>query len=89
MNKLELTELVAVSLNTTKVEAAKAVEAVICGIKNGLKKDKKVVLTGFGTFDLKVRPERQGVHPKTQQVITIPSAKVIRFKEGKEMKESL
>lgn len=89
MNKLELTDKVADNLRISKVDAAKAVDAVIGAIENGLKKGEKVVITGFGTFEVKTRAARQGTHPKTGETINIPASKAIHFKEGKALKESL
>ena len=89
MNKLELTDKVADNLRISKVDAAKAVDAVIGAIEGGLKKGEKVVITGFGTFEVKTRAARQGTHPKTGETINIPASKAIHFKEGKALKESL
>ncbi len=89
MNKLELTEIVSNNLNVTKVEGAKVVDAVIYAIENALKKGDKVVLTGFGTFEVKTRAARIGKHPKTGEDIKIPASKAIHFKEGKALKDSL
>lgn len=89
MNKLELTDKVADNLRISKVEATKAVDAVIGAIESGLKKGEKVVITGFGTFEVKTRAARQGTHPKTGETISIPASKAIHFKEGKALKESL
>ena len=89
MNKLELTDKVADNLRISKVDAAKAVDAVIGAIENGLKKGEKVVITGFGTFEVKTRAARIGKHPKTGEDIKIPASKAIHFKEGKALKDSL
>ena len=89
MNKLELTEIVSNNLNVTKVEGTKIVDAVIYAIENALKKGDKVVLTGFGTFEVKTRAARIGKHPKTGEDIKIPASKAIHFKEGKALKDSL
>ncbi len=89
MNKLELTEIVASNLNETKTDATKLVDAVINAIANGLKKGEKIVITGFGTFEVKSRPAREGKHPKTGETIKIPASKSVHFKEGKALKESL
>ncbi len=89
MNKLELTEIVSNSLNVTKVEGTKIVDSVIGAIENALKKGDKVVLTGFGTFEVKTRAARIGKHPKTGEDIKIPASKAIHFKEGKALKDSL
>ncbi len=89
MNKLELTEIVASNLKETKTDATKLVDAVINAIANGLKKGEKIVITGFGTFEVKSRPAREGKHPKTGETIKIPASKSVHFKEGKALKESL
>ena len=89
MNKLELTEIVATNLNVTKIDAAKAVDAVLFNIEKAWRKGDKVVLTGFGTFEVKTRAARIGKHPKTGEDIKIPASKSVHFKEGKALKESL
>ena len=89
MNKLELTEIVAANLKETKTDASKLVDAVINAIAGGLKKGDKIVITGFGTFEVKSRPAREGKHPKTGEIIKIPASKTVHFKEGKALKESL
>ena len=89
MNKLELTDMVANNLRISKVDATRAVDAVFSGIESSLRKGEKVVITGFGTFEVKKRAARQGTHPKTGETINIPASKAIHFKEGKALKESL
>jgi len=89
MNKLELTEVVAGSLGLGKNEAGKAIDAVIGAIENSLKKGDKVVITGFGTFEVKTRAARIGKHPKTGEKIEIPASKAIHFKPGKALKDEL
>ena len=60
MNKAELVEAVqkALGKETTKRAAEDAVKAVLESIAKGIKKDKKVQLIGFGTFDVKKRAAR-------------------------------
>jgi len=67
MNKAELVEAVQKTLgkDTSKAQAERAVEAVVEGIKGGLKKGKPVQLVGFGTFKVANRKARLGVNPKT------------------------
>ena len=72
MNKAELVESVqkALGKDTSKAGAERAVEAVIDGIKLGLKKGKAVQLVGFGTFKVVQRKARTGVNPKTNVLAT-------------------
>ena len=72
MNKAELVESVqkALGKETSKAQAERSVEAVVDGIKAGLKKGKSVQLVGFGTFKVVNRKARTGVNPKTGQNFT-------------------
>jgi len=89
MNKVELVTTVQKTLGSTKADAERAVDAVISGIKLGVKKTKNVQLIGFGTFKVGNRKARTGVNPKTGQKIKIKASKVIKFSAGKAFKASL
>ncbi|HVE15844.1 MAG TPA: HU family DNA-binding protein [Chthoniobacterales bacterium] len=91
MNKVELVEAVQKSLGkeTSKAEAERAVNAVIDGIKVGVKKTKTVQLIGFGTFKVASRKARTGVNPKTGAKIKIKASKTVKFVAGKALKETL
>jgi DNA-binding protein HU-beta len=90
MNKKELVAEVQKMLGatTSKAAAEKAVNAVLDGIKKGLKKDKKgVQLVGFGTFKSAKRAARKGINPQTKAPIKIAASKTIKFKPGAELKK--
>ncbi|GAT31540.1 HU family DNA-binding protein [Spartobacteria bacterium LR76] len=87
MNKVALVEAVQKSLGTSKADAERAVNAVIDGIKLGVKKTKTVQLIGFGTFKVASRKARTGVNPKTGQKIKIKASKTVKFVAGKALKE--
>lgn len=89
MSKNELVEFVAAEAGLTKTDAAKAVDAMMKGITSGLKKDKKVALVGFGTFQAKVRPGRSGINPLTKAPMTIPAKTVVSFKAGSKLKDAV
>ena len=88
MNKAELVEEVQKSLgaDTTKAAAERAVEAVIEGIKKGIKNDKNVQLIGFGTYSVTKRAARDGVNPQTGEKIKIKASNVVKFKPGAGLK---
>lgn len=91
MNKVELVAAVQKSLGaeTSKAEAERAVNAVIDGIKAGVKKSKQVQLIGFGTFKIANRKARKGINPKTGEPIKIKASKSVKFLAGKAFKEIL
>jgi DNA-binding protein HU-beta len=87
MNKVELVSSVQKTLGTNKAEAERAVNAVIDGIKAGVKKTKNVQLVGFGTFKVASRKARTGVNPKTGEKIRIKASRTVKFVTGKSFKE--
>ena len=89
MNKVELITSVQKNLDSSKADAERAVNAVIDGIKLGIKKTKTVQLIGFGTFKIGNRKARLGVNPKTGEKINIKASKTVKFSAGKAFKGSL
>ena len=89
MNKVELTKSVATRIGATQKDAAVYVDAVIESIKDGMIKDGKVQIVGFGTFEVKERAEREGRNPATNQPMLIPATKALKFKAGAKLKEEI
>ncbi|MFA4987900.1 MAG: HU family DNA-binding protein [Candidatus Brocadiia bacterium] len=90
MNKGELVKVIADELGVSKAAAAKYLNAVLNGVKKGLKsKEQKVQLVGFGTFVVRKRKSRKGMNPRTRQTINISASKTVGFRPGKELKAEL
>ncbi|UTF60572.1 nucleoid-associated protein HU-beta [Gilvimarinus sp. DA14] len=89
MNKTELIEAIAASADISKAAAGRALDAVVDGITDSLKKGDQVVLVGFGTFSVKERAARTGRNPQTGAEIQIAAAKVPSFKAGKALKDAV
>ena len=89
MNKQKLTEWVAKETDSSKAFAETCVNAVLDGIRTGLKKDHIVQLVGFGTFQVRNRKARMGRNPQTGATIKIKASKTVGFKAGKAFKSAL
>lgn len=89
MNKEDLVKQIAEKSQLTKENANKAIDALIQTITESLKKGEPVALTGFGTFKVTQRAERQGRNPRTGAAITIAAATVPSFTAGKTFKEAV
>lgn len=89
MSKVELVEFIAEKAGLTKADAARAVDAFVEGVKTGLKKEGKVTLVGFGTFEAKQRAAREGRNPLTGATVQIPAKIAPSFKAGSKLKEAL
>ena len=89
MTKVELIAAVANEANLTKKDAEAAVNSALNAITNALKSGDKVTLVGFGTFEVRERPERQGRNPQTKEPMTIAASKLPAFKAGKALKDAV
>ena len=54
-----------------------------------LKKNNKVKIAKFGTFELRFKKERIGRNPKTKKTAIISERKVVLFKPSKELKNKI
>ena len=89
MNKTELVAAMAESADLSKKDAEKALKAFIEVVTDELKKDEKVQLVGFGTFEVSKRAAREGRNPQTGKTMSIPASKAPKFKAGKALKDSI
>jgi DNA-binding protein HU-beta len=92
MNKAELIDRVAAMKDAgceTKAAAERAVNAVIDGIKAGIKKNGKVQLVGFGSFTVRTRKARTGRNPQTGETIKIKESKTVGFAPGQGFKDEI
>lgn len=89
MNKTELINAIAENAGLAKTDAKKALEATLCAIAEAVKKGDKVALIGFGTFSVSERPARTGINPATGAKIEIAAKKVVKFKAGAELADSV
>ncbi len=89
MSKAALVEKIADQAKLSKVDADRAVKAFISIVSESLKNGVDVPLTGFGTFTVVDRAEREGRNPLTGATITIAAKKVVKFKPGKVLKEEV
>lgn len=89
MNTNEFVEAVADEARLKKVQAKETIDAVFTAIAKGLVAGEKITITGFGTFEVKDKPERLGVNPSTGEKITIPARKSVAFKAAKNLKDQV
>ncbi|MGA1581858.1 MAG: HU family DNA-binding protein [Saprospiraceae bacterium] len=89
MNKGDLINKIADTAGVNKKQASDALDAVLDGIQDALKADDKVTLIGFGTFSVGTRGAREGRNPQTGATIKIAAKKVVKFKPGKSLADSV
>lgn len=87
MNKTEFLKAVAAKAELSGRQAQNAYDAILAVVEETLKKGEKVQLVGFGSFELKNKPAREGINPLTKAKVKIPASKAPSFKVGKAFKE--
>lgn len=80
MNKAQFVEAVALDAQLSKVEARKAVDAMIRVTVQALRQGERLTLTGLGTFSVVQKAERVGRNPRTGAAVKIPPRKAVKFR---------
>ncbi|MEK6645910.1 MAG: HU family DNA-binding protein [Candidatus Firestonebacteria bacterium] len=66
-----------------------SVQKIIDTIVNTLKQNEKVHITGFGSFNVKIKRARIARNPKTGAKVDLPERKTVFFKASKELKSDI
>ena len=89
MNKTELVAAIADRAELSKKDSEKALKAFVDVVTEELKKEHKVQLVGFGTFEVSERAARTGRNPQSGAEMVIPASKAPKFKAGKALKDMI
>jgi len=90
MTKTELIEAISKeSGELTKANVQAVVDATFNILARTLKNEKKIAVSGFGTFVVRSRPGRTGRNPRTGEPIEIPPSKTVGFKPAAQLKDSI
>ena len=86
MQKTEFIAEIAQRSGVSKKQAKHVLDTALHVIAEQLKAGERVVLTGFGTFEVRGRRERQGVNPQTKAPMTIGATRTPGFSASNSLK---
>lgn len=89
MNKTELIAEISEKTEVSRKQVEDILNAFTDVVEECLRNDEKVVVTGFGTFEVRTRVTRNGRNPRTGEMISIPEQKTPAFKAGKILKDAV
>lgn len=89
MNRNDLIREIATNHGLSQAESKRIMGTIESSIKNALINGEKVTLTDFGTFERRVRQEREGINPHTGKTMKIPQKNVVTFRMGKAFKKEI
>ena len=90
MTKRDLVVRISNETGLIQQDVLAVVQRTLDYISEAVAKGETVELRNFGVFEVKVRQARVGRNPnKPEKDVRIPPRAVVKFKPGKEMKESV
>ncbi len=89
MTKADLVRIVSDDTGIVRKDVSLAVDAFLEAVKDSLKEGKHIEIRGFGTYKLKMRKERIGRNPKTEEKVIVPERTVPTFKFSRGLKQEV
>ena len=89
LTKQEIVNSIYMQIGYSKKISETLLEDFFEVIFNSLKKNNKVKIAKFGTFEVRFKNSRIGRNPKTKEQKVISERKVILFKPSKELKKKI
>ena len=89
MNKSDIVAKVAAETGMSQSALDMALGKVFKTISDSLSGGEDVAISGFGSFTVRSRKERQGRNPATGQPMTIKASKSVGFKAAKALKDAV
>ncbi|MGD9960831.1 HU family DNA-binding protein [Nocardioides sp.] len=86
MNKTQLIDALAARYEGNRKAAAHALDAVLDTITREVAKGEKVAITGFGSFEKRIRPARWVRNPQTGEKLKAKKTAVPKFNPGADLK---
>ena len=87
LTKKDLVNLVYMQVGYSKQIADNLIEELFALIIQNLKKERKIKISKFGTFTVRMKKSRIGRNPKTKEIKEISERNVVLFKPSKEFKK--
>jgi integration host factor subunit alpha len=89
LTKADLADAIYASMPVDKQKATQIIEDYIEIIKAALETEGKVMLSGFGCYEVKYKPHRRGRNPQTGDSIILRARKVVKFKPSQLLRKAI
>ena len=89
MTKVDIIESIYEKVGFSKKEVAKIVESVFDIMKETLRQEDKIKISGFGNFVVRNKRSRRGRNPQTGNDIEIGARRILTFKPSQVLKASI
>ena len=89
LTKADIVEAVYEQTDRNRAEVKNIVESLLGLMKQAVKKDQSLLISGFGKFEAYDKNARKGRNPQTDEAITLPPRKVVVFRLSRKFRVEL
>jgi len=89
LTKAEIVDAIYEKTNRNRAEVKNMVESLLSIMKQAIKKDHALLVSGFGKFEPYDKKARKGRNPQTDEAITLPPRKVVVFRLSRKFRSEL
>ena len=89
MTKVDLVDRISETTGFKKADASDCLEALLDIIKNTLKTEDKLKISGFGNFEVREKEARRGRNPQTGEKMTIAGRRILTFRSSTVLRKML
>ena len=89
LTKAEIVDAIYEKTDRNRAEVKGVVESLLRLMKQAIKKDHALLVSGFGKFEAYDKKARKGRNPQTNETITLPPRKVVVFRLSRKFRAEL
>jgi len=89
LTKADLVEKIYEQTQRNRAEVKKQVEDLLSIMKESIKQDYSLLISGFGKFEAYDKKARKGRNPQTERAITLPPRTVCVFRLSRKLRSEL
>ena len=89
LTKADIVEAIYEETDKNRVDVKNVVEQFLEIMKTAIKKDRALLISGFGKFECYDKASRKGRNPQTDETITLPPRKVMVFRLSRKFRSEL
>lgn len=89
LTKADIVEDIYEEIDKNRADVKNVIESLLEIIKNAIKKDRALLISGFGKFECYDKASRIGRNPQTDATITLPPRKVVVFRLSRKFRVEL
>lgn len=89
ITKADIVEAIYEESSRNRVDVKAVVEKLLDIMKQSIRKDGTLLLSGFGKFESYKKAARKGRNPQTEETITLPSRTVVVFRLSRKFRAEL